>query len=146
MLSLLLLLPSLCSAQRDKIAVKPVDPVTVKRGATFAKAIDVVVLPGFHVNSDKPRDEFIIPLKLSWENGALEAKSISYPKPEEIKVGSQNLLVFTGTFALKTSFQAPPNAPVGAATINGKIHYQACNSDMCFKPSTIEVKIPVVIE
>jgi hypothetical protein len=146
MLSLLLLLPSLCSAQRDKIAVKPIDPVTVKRGAKVDKAIDVVVLPGLHVNNDKPRDENIIPLRLSWESGALEAKSISYPKPEEIKVGTQNLLVFTGTFPIKTSFQVSPNAPLGATTISGKIRYQACSSDMCFRPSTIEVKIPVVIE
>ncbi len=146
MLSLPLLLPSLCLAQRDKIAVKPIDPVMVKRGASVVQSIDVVVLPGLHVNSDKPRDENIIPLRLSWETGALEAKSISYPKPEEIKVGSQDLLVFTGTFAIKTSFQVPQNAPVGATTISGKIRYQACSSDMCFRPSSIDVKIPVVIE
>jgi hypothetical protein len=118
----------------------------VKRGATVNKAIDVVVLPGLHVNNDKPRDENIIPLRLSWESGVLVPKSISYPKPEELKVGSQNLLVFTGTFAIKTSFQVSPNAPLGAATVSGKIRYQACSSDMCFRPSSIDVKIPVVIE
>ena len=104
------------------------------------------MLPGFHVNSDKPRDEFIIPLKLTWEGGALQAKSVSYPKPEELKVGSQTLLVFTGTFPIKTLFQVAGNAPLGAATVTGKLRYQACNSDMCFRPSTIDVKVPVVIE
>jgi len=47
---------------------------------------------------------------------------------------------------VKTQFQAPANAPTGPATLVGKIHYQACSSDMCFRPSTVEVKLPVVIE
>ncbi len=104
------------------------------------------MLPGFHVNSDKPKDEFIIPLKLTWTPGALDAKSVEFPKPEELKVGSQNLTVFTGTFPVKTQFQAPASAPVGPATLVGKLRYQACSSDMCFRPSTIDVKLSVVIE
>jgi len=118
----------------------------VKRGATVTETLQVVVQPGFHVNSDKPKDEFIIPLKLTWTPGLLDTKSIEFPKPEELKVGSQDLLVFTGMFAVKTQFQAPANAPTGPATLVGKIHYQACSSDMCFRPSTVEVKLPVVIE
>ncbi len=133
-------------AQQNKIAVKPVDPITVKRGGTVTETLQVVVLPGFHVNSDKPKDEFIIPLKLTWTPGLLDTKSVSYPKPEEIKVGTQDLLVFTGTFPVKTQFQAPANAASGATTLVGKIRYQACSSDMCFRPSTLEVKLPVVIE
>ena len=108
--------------------------------------MQVVVLPGFHVNSDKPKDEFIIPLKLTWTPGFLDAKTIEFPKPEELKVGTQDLLVFTGTFPIKTQFQAPASAATGPATLTGKLHYQACSSDMCFRPSTIEVKLPVVIE
>jgi hypothetical protein len=108
--------------------------------------LQIVVQPGFHVNSDKPKDEFIIPLKLTWTSGLLDAKNIEFPKPEEVKVGEQQLLVFTGTFSVKTQFQASASAPTGAATLLGKIHYQACSSDMCFRPSTIEVKLPVVIE
>ncbi len=143
---LLLAFPVFCCAQQNKISVKPVDPITVKRGGTVAETLQVVVQPGLHVNSDKPKDEFIIPLKLTWTPGLLDTKSIEFPKPEEIKVGSQDLLVFTGTFPIKTQFQAPANAAPGPATLVGKIRYQACSSDMCFRPSTIEVKLPVVIE
>jgi hypothetical protein len=143
---ILLAFPVYCWAQQNKLLVKPLDPVTLKRGATITETMQVVVQPGFHVNSDKPKDEFIIPLKLTWTPGLLDTKSVAYPKPEEMKVGAQDLLVFTGTFAVKTEFQAPPNAPVGPATLVGKIKYQACSSDMCFRPSTLEVKLPVVIE
>jgi DsbC/DsbD-like thiol-disulfide interchange protein len=118
----------------------------VKRGAAFVETLKVVVQPGFHVNSDKPKDEFIIPLKLTWNNGPLETKSTSYPEPEETQVGGENLTVFTGTFNIQTDFKVPEHAQAGTATMAGKLRYQACNDQMCFRPATIDVRVPVVIE
>jgi DsbC/DsbD-like thiol-disulfide interchange protein len=121
-------------------------PVTIKRGSTVIETLKVEVLPGFHVNSDHPRDEYLIPLKLSWQDSPLETKTISFPKAEEIQVGNENLLVFTGTFDIRTEFAAPANAPAGETTITGKLRYQACSNQMCFRPSSIEIKLPVNIE
>jgi thiol:disulfide interchange protein DsbD len=118
----------------------------VKRGASVTQTLKVVVLPGFHVNTDKPRDEYLIPLKLTWTGGPLQTKVISYPKPEEIKVGAQTLVVFTGSFGIQTDFKAPDNAPPGPASMSGKLRYQACNNEMCFRPATIDVHVPVAIE
>ena len=118
----------------------------MKRGGVVTGALKVIVLPGFHVNSDKPKDEFLIPLKLTWTAGPLEAKAVTYPKPEEIKVGNEMLNVFTGTFNLQTEFKAPPQSPVGTTAMTGRLRYQACNSEMCFRPGTIDIRLPVVIE
>ena len=82
------LLPLLCSAQQNKLTVHQPGQVTAKRGAAVTQTLSVTVLPGFHVNSDKPKDEFLIPLKLTWNPGPLEAGAITYPKPEDIKVGN----------------------------------------------------------
>jgi thioredoxin:protein disulfide reductase len=146
LLAFSLLLPLCCSAQQNRLVVNPPRQVTVKRGAAVNQALDVVVQPGFHVNSDKPRDEFLIPLKLTWTGGPLESQSIFYPKPEEIKVGNQMLLVFTGNFQIQTKFQAPANAPSGNAIMVGKLRYQACNNEMCFRPASVEVHLPVSVE
>ncbi len=126
--------------------VHPPQQVTIKRGASVAQDLDVAVQSGFHVNSDKPKDEFLIPLKLTWTGGPLEIQSVSYPKPEEIKVGNQLLLVFTGDFRIETKFQAPANAPPGNAMMVGKLRYQACNNEMCFRPASVEVHLPVSVE
>lgn len=112
----------------------------------MTEALKVVVLSGFHVNSDKPRDEFLIPLKLTWTSGPLAVKSISYPKPEDVKVGSQTLAVFTGTFEIRTEFAASPQAAPGSSVMVGKIRFQACNNIMCFRPATVDVRLPVSIE
>lgn len=141
-----MLLPSFGIAQQNKLIVKPAQQVRIQRGASAVETLNLAILPGFHVNSDKPRDEFLIPLKLTWTDGPLKPESISYPKPEETKVGDQMLLVFTGSVNVDTTFKAPSNAAPGAATMNGKLRYQACNSDMCFRPATVDVKVPVIIE
>jgi len=108
--------------------------------------LKVAVLPGFHVNSDKPKDEFLIPLKLTWTDGPLEAKSVTYPKPEEIQVGKNMLVVFTGNFTLQTEFKASDQAAPGRSTETGKLRYQACNNEMCFRPASIDIHIPVIVE
>jgi len=141
-----LLLPLFCSAQQNKLIVHPPDPLTAKRGSSMTEKLELAVLPGFHVNSDKPKDEFLIPLKLTWTAGPLEAADVNYPKAEEIKVGNQMVTVFTGKFALETKFQVPANAPKGNAVMLGKLRYQACNNEMCFRPSSVDVRLPVAIE
>jgi len=38
--------------------------------------------PGFHVNSNMPGDDYLIPIKLTWNKDPLEAGQVTYPKPQ----------------------------------------------------------------
>ena len=116
------------------------------RGGEAAQTLHVTVQPGSHVNSDKPKNEYLIPLKLEWERGPITAESISYPQPEQIKVGDEMLSVFTGSFTVSTQFKAAKDAPAGAFSLTGKLHYQACNDQMCFRPSSLLIHLPVVVQ
>ena len=118
----------------------------MKRGAISSQSLNVAIVPGFHINGDKPKDEFLIPLKLTWSDGSLETKGIKYPAPEELQVGAEKLLVLTGSFQVTTQFKAADNAPAGATTVSGKLRYQACNNQMCFRPATAEISLPVLIQ
>jgi Disulphide bond corrector protein DsbC len=141
-----LCLPLLCLAQQNKLVVSPPEPIVVKRGGSAVETLRIGVLDGFHVNSNKPKDEYLIPLKLTWTGGPLEAKSITYPKPEQVKVGADLLDVFTGKFEIRTEFKSADTAARGNATMTGKLRYQACNGEMCFRPATADVTVPVTIE
>lgn len=98
------------------------------------------------MNGDKPKDDFLIPLKLTWSGGPLEAKSIAYPQPEEIQVGAEKLVVLTGNFQIHTEFKVPETAAAGPSTMTGKLRYQACNNTMCFRPASADVTLPVVVQ
>lgn len=103
---------------------------------------------GYHVNSDKPADEYLIPLKLTWEPGQLQVAEVVYPKAklEHYSFSSKPLSVFTGDFDIVTRFKVPPKAQTGTSVLVGKLRYQACNNQMCLPPKTIEVRLPVDIQ
>jgi hypothetical protein len=134
-------------AQQNKISIAPSDPLMVKRGESVTEVLKAVVLQGFHVNSDKPKDEYLIPLKLTWDDkGPLAAKSITYPKPEEMDLNGSQMVVYTGTVPIETTFAVAKDAAKGTATMTGKLRYQACNNHMCFRPSTLDVHFVAVVE
>lgn len=112
----------------------------------MSQAITVNVIPGYHVNSNKPKDEFLIPLKLTWNTGPLQAKMVSYPAAEQVKVGSDTLDVFTGKFTVKTEFYVSPQAAPGIMVVEGKLRYQACDNVSCKRPATALVQLPVSIQ
>lgn len=136
-----------CWAQpQQHLSVEPPAQVTAKRGEEFSQKLTLSIQPGFHVNSNKPKDEFLIPLQLTWAPGPITAESVSYPAPEDIKVGPDTLSVFTGKVVLQTKFRASNQSSALPTSVIGKLHYQACNNQMCFRPATIEVRLPVVVQ
>lgn len=109
--------------------------------------IPVSIDSGFHVNSNKPSEEFLIPLSLTWTSaGALQPGSVIYPKPGAEEVGGQKLSVFTGKFDLIANFTIAPTAPAGPGSAAGRLRYQACNSNTCFPPKTIDVTVPYQVQ
>jgi thiol:disulfide interchange protein DsbD len=124
--------------------VMPPQAVQVTRGGSAEARLDVRLSPGFHVNSNKPADEYLIPLALSWTPGSLKAVEVVYPKPEarSYAFSQKPLSVYTGNFAIITKFHADLKAPLGPGALAGKLSYQACNENTCFPPKTVNVRLP----
>lgn len=103
---------------------------------------------GYHVNSHAPLEDYLIPLRLTWNAPPFEAVETLYPKPkmEKYSFSSKPLSVFTGDFDLLTRFKVPANAPPGPGVLVGKLRYQACNDNSCLPPKTIEVRLPYQIQ
>src|SRR5512147_3047648 len=86
LLTLLLALP-LTAQSSGHLSVGKIDKVAGKRNATVTAKIPCTIDPGFHVNSNTPSDEFLIPLKVTWKStGALQGGQLTYPKPTMEKV------------------------------------------------------------
>ena len=103
---------------------------------------------GFHVNSNMPGDDYLIPIKLTWNKEPLEAEQVNYPKPqmEKLEFSPKPVSVYTGTFEIVTRFKAPLNAAPGMAFMNGKLRYQACNNKECLAPRTVDVRVTLDIQ
>jgi DsbC/DsbD-like thiol-disulfide interchange protein len=123
--------------------------VAGKRNASVRAKIPVSVHPGYHVNSNAPSEEYLIPLKLTWNStGALEPGAVVFPKPslEKYEFAEKPLSVFTGNFDVVANFKIAANAPAGPGAAAGKLRYQACNNRACFAPKTVDVTVSYQIQ
>jgi DsbC/DsbD-like thiol-disulfide interchange protein len=140
-------LPYLVAQGSAHLTVGSAAKIAGARNQSVQTKIPVAIDPGFHVNSDKPSEEYLIPLSLTWgTTGALEAGKVIYPKPTMETVADKPLSVFTGKFDLVASFKVAANAPAGPGVAAGKLKYQACNSTTCFPPRTVEISVPYQIQ
>jgi cytochrome c biogenesis DsbD-like protein len=129
--------------------VKPVAYVSlepVPRGKGFQIAVVAEIARGFHINSHKPSDQYLIATTLAvqlppgfqlqetiYPNGRLEKFSFSPNKP---------LDVYTGTVTFRLRLAASADAALGPETIPVTLRYQACNDTTCLQP----VKVPVEVK
>jgi hypothetical protein len=121
--------------------------ISAKPGETTKATLSVNVASGYHANSNKPVEPYLIPLRLTWGAGALTAASIIFPKAQTQKLGfsAKPVSVFTGAFDIVTQFKVASDAVPGASTAIGKLHYQACDDRSCLPPATIEISVPVAV-
>jgi hypothetical protein len=123
--------------------------ISAPRGASVEAKIPVTVDAGFHVNSNRPSEDYLIPLSLKWTSlGALEGGEVTYPpsKAEKYDFSEKPLAVFSGSFSLKASFKVAAAAPPGPGVATGKLRYQACNSTTCFPPKMADVNVTYQVQ
>ena len=144
-LSLLLVASSLTFAQTNVLTVGRTQTVKAKIGSAVEIKLPLVLRTGFHVNSNTPSDQYLIPLRLTWDAGPVASTTIAFPKPtmEKYPFYPIALSVFSGTFEITTKFQVAPTAQPGPAAVNGKLRYQACNDRECLAPKTMNVALQV---
>ena len=138
-----------CSAQMNPVVtIAPVPTIKAKKGSVTVVSIRAVLPPGFHANSNTPTDAYLIPLKLTWTTGPLQADGITYPKStlEKYSFSDKPLSVVTGEFTITTKFKIPDSASSGPAAQNGTLRYQACNDHMCFAPKTVPVVLSLNLD
>jgi DsbC/DsbD-like thiol-disulfide interchange protein len=136
--------PAISAAKSIVKAKAYVSLEPVPRGSTFEIAVLADVRAGYHMNSHKPADEFLIPTTLTaaLPKGFRETAEV-YPPDESLKLNfSQTpLLVYTGRVPIRLRVAVQPDAALGAVTIPLTLRYQACNDTTCLPP--VKIAVPV---
>jgi hypothetical protein len=135
--------PNLANASE---VVKPrifvsLDPVP--RGREFKVAVVVDIASGFHMNSHKPSEEYLIATTLTPKlPTGYELIDTIYPKGQLERFSfspNQPLDVYTGSVTFLLRLSAKASAALGATEIPMILRYQACNDSTCLPP----VKFPL---
>jgi thiol:disulfide interchange protein DsbD len=120
----------------------------VIQGEQVSVSLSIAVNPTWHINSNKPNDDFLIPSEISAKGNGLKLIGVKYPKAHELKLSfSEELVsVYEATSNAKLTFGTSQDAPIGKQKIVITLDYQACNDVSCLPPNatTTEFEIEVI--
>ncbi len=153
LLTLLLASASLLSATdepklaRMYVSFEGASNPTIAPGKPAQVDLHFRVKQGYHINSNRPRSELLIPTSLKLEPPSdLAAGGVIYPPGMDLSFPfdpSEKLSVYSGPFIVKARLSAARTANTGDFTVHGQLRYQACNDNACFPPKDIPLQFDV---
>ncbi len=151
--STLLLLGSALSqlggSQSPSVQMAPAARVQVKPGRASTVDLDFRIAEPFHINSNKPKSELLVPTTLKLTPPAqVGITEIKYPAGKDQTfpfAPKEPLNVYSGDFSIEAGVKALPNAAPGIYSVSGELKFQACDRSACYPPKSMPVQFQVVV-
>jgi hypothetical protein len=149
-LVLLPLASSLAHAAGPSVTLVSAPLATVTRGQGGVVKLRFHISNGYHINSNKPKEEFLIPtaLKLNAPTDIVITKT-TYPAGEEKSFDfdpNEKLSVYTGDFTISVGVRPLKDVVHGKYAVHGTLKYQACDNRACYPPKTLPVDFEVKVQ
>ena len=106
-------------------------------GARFRMGVDVRLDEGYHVNSEAPLDEFLIPTEL-WvaQPAGVTLEKLGYPEPILFdQIGNVQLVVFEEQFRIGLDVTLADDLAPGELVVPARLEYQSCDETTCYSPT-----------
>lgn len=131
------------------VTLAPVEPITVVRGKGGVVTLNFRVASGFHINSNTPKSEFLIPTALKMDAPTdIALTRMSYPPGKDMTfpfAPNEPLNVYTGDFAVTMTVRPLHTVQPGKYAIHGDLKYQACDNAACYPPKHLPVDFEVKV-
>ncbi len=131
------------------VTIAPVPLVTAPRAAQTMVNLNFRVPRGYHINSNLPKSEFLIPtaLKMDLPTDIILGK-IAYPAGDDLSFPfspDEKLNVYTGDFTIAVAVHPLLSVTPGKYVMHGVLRYQACDTSACYPPKTVRVEFDVKV-
>jgi hypothetical protein len=147
---------ALCAQAQDSpgrkvpsVSMAPVPVTDVTRGKATTVDLHFRVGGGFHVNSNTPKSEFLIPTTLKLEAPTdIVLGKVTYPAGQDMSfpfAPDEKLSVYTGDFAVSVSVRPLAHVLPGKYVFRGNLKYQACDNAACYPPKQLPVEFEVKV-
>jgi DsbC/DsbD-like thiol-disulfide interchange protein len=124
-------------------------PDKARRGRTVQGTVVMDIPSGFHVNSSRPLEKFLIATQLKIEpQKGLRVGTVIYPHPvlRNFKFSKNRVSVYEGHATMRFNVTVPANFSSGTTELKARLRYQSCNDEVCFPPQTRDVSLWLTIE
>ena len=153
--AILILLSAFSSAQTagkaPTLTVAPIELVTVVRTKLTPVTLNFRVPKGYHVNSNTPKSDFLIPTALKMDLGSatdIALGKIDYPAGEDMSFPfspDEKLNVYTGDFAITLNIHPLKSVVPAKYAMHGQLRYQACDNAACYPPKNLPVNFMIKV-
>jgi len=120
----------------------------IHSGETFRVAIVANIEQGFHINSHKPLDEFLVPTVVKFDKRkGIVFGPVSYPEPvfKPFSFSTNKVSVYEGKISICAQGKLAEDISMGDIEVSGKLAYQACDDQRCFMPNSVKFEIPLKV-
>jgi hypothetical protein len=146
LLMLLIALPGQ-TGKRNLVLIDVPDTVPARAGKEFEVPVQFHVQDGYHINSNKPTEEYLIPTRIEWDASSAKHLGDDFPAADmrvfDFTKGKK-FSVFEGQRTVKARFTAPSST--GSIVLDGVFKYQACDQHACYPPNKVAVHVTVKVE
>lgn len=137
------------SGRAPSVTMAPVGLVTAQRASRTKVPLYFRVAPGFHINSNTPKSEYLIPTTLRMDVPTdIVLGQIDYPAGKDVSFPfspSEQLNVYSGDFTINLAVHPLHSVNPGKYVMHGTLRYQACDNAQCFPPKTLPVSFEVKV-
>lgn len=119
-----------------------------QRGRAIQGAIVMEIPGGYHVNSNRPLEKFLVATQLSVEAPqGVRVGAVAFPRAllRNFQFSKEKLSVYEGRVILRFNVTVPANFNGGSMQLKTKLRYQSCSDSLCFPPQTREVNLDVPV-
>jgi hypothetical protein len=149
LLSSCLLAQETLGPRGQSVSVAPVPLITVAQGKAALVPISFRVASGYHINSNRPKSEFLIPTVLKMDPATdIAITGTRYPEGKDMSFAfapDEKLNVYTGDFSVDVRVRPLRDVQVGKYAVRGTLKYQACDNTACYPPKQLPITFDVKI-
>ena len=112
----------------------------VQPGDTLDVLLAVTITGGWHINSDKPLEEYIIPSTVTLTDSSFELVETIWPKAQlkKFAFSADPMAVYEQKILVGLRVKIPATAKEKSTlSLTGQFGYQACNDEVCLPPKKV---------
>lgn len=124
------------------------DAEKIVAGQAFRLAVVATVQPGWHVNANKPLEDWLIPTEAAIAPAdGLTFSAPAYPAAHEKKLpfSEKPLALYEGETVILVEGKADAAAAPGPRTLRATLDFQPCNDAQCLAPTQAEATLEIEV-
>ena len=141
-ITIALFVQAVASAQSPNIGVNGYFANDKAQKGRIVQAAIVIDIPsGYHINSSRPLESFLIPTSLKVDApGGVRVGGVMYPRAalRKFKFSQKQLSVYENKVILRFNVTVPANYSGGSVDLKAHLRLQSCNDEVCFPPKNFD--------